>query len=231
MTRSSWLLPLVSVCFALAACSSSSGSGDDERAGGNALSAKQGFASAVNDATRQWGAVAAPQFMSEVISPTANAPAISAFNQTNITANLCDHLARFKEQTQDLDDASDLETEALEFAEHSAVDSAAVRLLEHALAAEPSERDRLLNALLVGPVYANDPKYQVNGMEVLQQGQVLDPAGKLVVPPTDYLKGRDPEGPYERYRNWFTKQPGLVFSAGTLASGIRDGLRDCAGRD
>jgi hypothetical protein len=138
-------------------------------------------------------------------------------------------LARFQEQTRDLGDASDLETEALQFAEHSAVDSAAVRLLEHALAAD--ERDRLLNALLLGPVYANDPKYQVNGMEVLQQAQLLDPAGKLVVPPTEYLKVRDPEGPYERYRNWFTEQPGLVFSAGTLASGIRDGLRDCAGRD
>lgn len=211
MTRSGWAGPLMSLGLALAACSTNSGGDDGERAAGKALIAKQSFANAVNHAARQWGAVAAPQFASEVTSSTANAPAISAFNQTNITANLCDHLARFQEQTRDLDDGSDLETEAFQFAEHSAVDSAAVRLLEHALAAEPSERDRLLNVLLVGPVYANDPKYQVNGMDVLQQAQLLDPAGKLVVPPTEYLKGRDPEGPYERYRNWFAKQPGLVF--------------------
>jgi hypothetical protein len=223
------VLSLMIVCLAITACSSSSGN-DSKDDNAKADVAKASFASAINGETRQWGKVAATMFIGTVTTPLSDASAIAGYNKSNVVPKLCDHLKRFEEQTRDSENAFSLQTEALEFADKSAVDSAVFALFEHALAAQPPERDRLLNLLIVGVNHANDPAFQVNGVQALQEAQLLDPAGKLVIPPTEYLKGGDPEGPYWRYRNWFTKHPGLVLAAATLASGVNDGLRDCAGR-
>ncbi len=59
---------------------------------------------------------------------------------------------------------------------------------------------------------------------------ILDASGKLTIPPTELISS-DPEGPYEKFRNWLTKDsPSLLDKAASLAEGIDRALDECGSK-
>lgn len=202
-------------------CSSDS-KGDSATADGKSPST---FTSSVNDATRKWATEAASRFFDEVVKESPLTSEIEAFNENGIVKTLCSEIESFEPDDRE-GSTFDSRSDAVDFAKKSALDSAVAGLLGHAFAGDTTLRDQQLAALKVG----QSASQSVNPIESMSAAGLLDAAGKPVVPPTELISS-DPEGPYEKYRDWLSKgSPALLSSGSALIEGIDRAVDACGSK-
>jgi hypothetical protein len=217
-SNSSGLLIVGLAALILVGMSCSSKSGNQKSQGKEAGLA---FTASVSDLTRPWGKEAAGTFFDKIAQDPPSTFDVKAFNE-RVSLELCQKVRAFK---PDLDSTGDLDSrsDAVSFAKQSAVDSAVAGLLEYSFAGDVSQRDQRLATLKIG----NGLSGNVPAIESLTGAGILDASSKLTVPPTELITS-GPEEPYEKYRNWLTKDsPTLLDKATALTAGIGSALDAC----
>jgi hypothetical protein len=201
--------------------SCSNDSGNDQKKQDAALEEEKAFTTAVNDATRPRGMEAAAKFFDMVTQKPSARYEAKTFNESGIAPRLCEEVQSFvpdPDSNGDFDSRSD----SIAFAKTSAFDSAVAGLLQHALA-DPGQREQRLATLEIGQS-VNQTK---NPIESMTGAGILDASGTLKIPPTEHFSN-EPNGPYDRFKGWITREsPALLQSGSALTEGIDDALDSC----